>query len=503
MMKFNLRFTRKPATVWIFKIDFKEMKKFRIFFILILVTVCTYGQGGGSFGITDPVAAATGNTFVSWGKGIYAIGKNPANIGKVKSVFTEFSLVLPIPNFNGNVSLDYMTIDEFNYYFGGSNGINNSSTGKFLTESDKLNLRNLFRSGQAARFNLNFDLFAFSVNVSDEIGTIAFAIKDQASLTASFPQSLVDLFLFGNQIGLDYTFQDSQLQSWYLRNYSISYAKDFNKLTLGIFSKFTAGISFKYIQGFVYSSIERAESKFLTSDKDYSIEVKSDFLMRLAFSPDLGVNYDFDEDVEKKSNVSAFPAPSGNGFGIDIGFNAELNDYLTAALSVTDIGGINWTSETVVYSANKNFILNDITEETSVDSLTDIIKGEGKYVDGFKTGLATSLHFGIACDVEKLFRGKIRGKLKAALEYHQGFNNLPTNTTTPRVALGVEYRLINLLPIRTGISIGGIDGFNWGFGFGIDSGLLEMNFATSDLHHLLDGNSANRVGIHFGSRWRI
>ncbi len=109
---------------------------------------------------------------------------------------------------------------------------------------------------------------------------------------------------------------------------------------------------------------------------------------------------------------------------------------------------------------------------------------------------------GIACDFGKLVNLNA-DLLNVVFEYHQGFNNMPSNSTNARFALGVEWKVLNMLPIRSGFSIGGIHTFNWSLGFGLDLGLVEMNFASSDFNELFRGNNTNRFGVALSSRWKI
>ena len=64
--------------------------------------------------------------------------------------------------------------------------------------------------------------------------------------------------------------------------------------------------------------------------------------------------------------------------------------------------------------------------------------------------------------------------------------------------MGFEWKLLNWFPLRSGISLGGRDKFNWGLGFGFDFGLIEMNMATSDMNSIVNGNGAKRIGVSLG-----
>jgi hypothetical protein len=138
----------------------------------------------------------------------------------------------------------------------------------------------------------------------------------------------------------------------------------------------------------------------------------------------------------------------------------------------------------------------------SLDSITNVLRGEGSYIDPFTTQLATALHIGVACDFGKLVEIDA-DILNVVFEYHQGFNNMPSNSTNARFALGIQYMMFDFLPVRSGFSFGGIYTFNWSFGFGVNLGLVDLNFATNDFTELLRGNNSNQIGLSFSSRWRF
>jgi hypothetical protein len=64
------------------------------------------------------------------------------------------------------------------------------------------------------------------------------------------------------------------------------------------------------------------------------------------------------------------------------------------------------------------------------------------------------------------------GKFLWALDWTQGFSSAPGTSTKPQMAVGVEYRLLNFMPLRTGFTAGG--GRNTSFSFG--SGVKFLGF---------------------------
>ncbi len=186
-----------------------------------------------------------------------------------------------------------------------------------------------------------------------------------------------------------------------------------------------------------------------------------------------------------------------------MGFTAELNDILTMGLAVTDIGSITWDQETVEYSSGSEFLLTDLTDSEMMDSLTNSLQGEGHYAEEFSTSLPTAIRFGVSMQVDRFFQDSFPGELLVVMDFNQGFNDLPTNSTSPRFSMGFEWKLLSWFPLRSGISLGGRDKFNWGLGFGFDFGLIEMNMATSDMNSIVNGNGAKRIGVSLGSLWKF
>ncbi len=465
------------------------MKKFII--TLLIISSSILAQGGSAL-ITNARSVGMGNNYTAVVRGVHAIGKNPANIALTGKRATEFTLSLPIPNISFIAGNDFISIDDYNRFFAGENGDFNSP-GKFLDDQDKEDFRSLFSDISKLNSNASASFISFKTYLRKSGTAFAFAINDRAAFNTDIPKVVVDFMLDGNEIERTFNFNEADLKAWYLRDISFSFAQK-----IGFFNakKASVGVTFKVVQGYFYSGVEKINTSIATLE-DGSIEVNSDLLFRIAASPSFGIEYDFEGDTTKTSDVGFFPKPAGTGVGFDLGLAAELNSDWTVGLSITDIGSINWNKEPVEYKASGLFTLTDITEEEQVDSLKDAFKGEGSYSDDFSTDLATSLNVGFT-----FAPGKDK-KILLAFDYSQGFNNQPGNTTTPRVAIGSELRFIDWLPIRTGFSFGGIDKFNWGFGLGIGSGLFEFNIATTDLHYLFGGNSAKRIGVAFGSRWRI
>ncbi len=479
------------------------MKYINILLLFLFLIVELQAQGGGSVSAWDARSIAMGKSYTVTSRGAYAIGKNPANLAFPQKHNIELSTVLPLPNFIAYGGTDFLTLDEVDYFFGGvEDPATGDMVGRTWTEDDKTRFKNLFFDGGTGIYSdISINLLTLTLYTKPEIGAFAFSISDRSSVYSSIPEDLVN-FIDGNVPGQVYDLSDTELKAWYLRDYSLSYARDFSYLTKGLFRNLNAGISLKMVQGFAYASLEQSNTTMVTDAADHKITVVSDLLMRTSFSPSLGVEYDFESDTTKESNMGPFPDAAGSGFAVDFGVSAQINRVFSVGLAITDMGSIKWDQETAEYSAStEEFELDKIDDETLVDSLADAFTGEGQYVDGFTSNLATALRLGVAMNVDELLNWNI--PFLVVLDYNQGFNNQPGNSTDPRVSLGMEAKPLKWLPIRTGFSFGGRDYFNWGFGLGFQLGILDIDLATTDLHSLLGGNSAKRVGVAIGSRWKF
>ncbi|MEE9430059.1 MAG: DUF5723 family protein, partial [Melioribacteraceae bacterium] len=328
-----------------------------------------------------------------------------------------------------------------------------------------------------------------------------FSISDWTSMNVNFPTGIMELVLYGNKKGQVFDMNNMDMEAWYLRNYSLSYSRDISKLFPDAFKFFSVGLSVKMVHGLFYSGIDKMNTSLETLD-DNSIRVNGDSRILMATSPSFGVKHKFEEEgLEKQSSLGLFNTPAGTGLGLDFGIYAEINKVWSFAIALTDLGSINWKEETVAYSSEGSYTIENVTDEGIFDSLSNALKGEGSYTDPFSTSLATAMKLGIGFKLGKLLKGKFPGELMLEFNYHQGFNNMPSNSTRERFSLGLECAPMNWFKFRSGASVGGYDKFNWALGLGFDTGIIDLDFAASYFNSYLDGNNAKRLGFAMSSRW--
>jgi len=462
-------------------------------FVILLFSLRIYAQFG-STGLVDAKSTAMAKSYTAASNGIYSIGVNPANLASSDSPFLQFSTVLPLPSISSIAGTDFMTINDFNYYFGGVNG-----NPRYLSQTDKERLNALFNNGGFVRLNASINWLSVALKINDKVGAIAFSINDVAAGKFTFPQAIVDIALNGNTIGKTYNLNDANISAWWIRDYSLSYARHLDLLKQ-YFDEVNAGVTLKIVQGFAYAGTEQINTN-LSFANDYSISGSSDLSAVSSFSNVFNVKYDFDS-TSQQTNFSPFPSPAGTGFGFDIGFSAKRH-FWRFGLSITDIGSINWDNHAAQFTASGNVYLNDITNKTQVDSLKDQVFGKSKSISSFTTSLPTSLRLGASYFFDKR-HNPIPGTLLLAADYNQGFNNMPGNSVNPRISVGGEWKPMDWIPyIRTGFSFGGNFGFHWAFGLGFRADMLEFNIATTDLQTLIAPNSSKYISVSIGSSWNL
>ena len=392
-----------------------------------------------------------------------------------------------------------MSIRDYNYFFSGKTDAEGNTTGLYLNAEEKQKFRDLFSDGTEVNSNFSATLFAVTY-YNEKIGGIGFAVKDKGSVAAAFPKDLVDLFLEGNEKSRIYSFDDLSLNSWYLREYSLSYGYKF-KFKMEAVKNISAGFSAKLLHGYTYNSASKFSTSLQTLDNN-SINVKSDIELYSAFSNDFGVEYDFDEDSTRTSSFSPFPSPAGKGFAFDFGLAMELDDVWSFGLTLSDLGSMNWNESSALYAKKDQFILDDVTDDELLDSLFSSIEPEGKYINGFATPLITTLGIGTSFQLDKFLDGNFPGAMMIVLDYRMGLNS-SHRSADPTFYGGFEWKPWQWLPLRSGLAIGGYSNFGWQFGFGFDLNLFEINFATSNLQTFYATESAKRISLGISTRWKF
>ncbi|HEX2868968.1 MAG TPA: DUF5723 family protein [Ignavibacteriales bacterium] len=492
------------------------MKYFFLMSFLLVIYINSEAQIGGSYAPSDARSTAMGNTYTASTRGIFAVGKNPANLALNSNNGVEIqtaAIPLPLPSMNIGVGTNFMSLKDYNYFFGGVPDPADPSkkVGRYLTPADKEHFADMFKEGGNVFTDFSLPLFNLYINAGDKVGAFALTLGDRVSVDFTAPKGLADFAMNGNPEGSVYNFSDAKLTAWWLRSYGLSYSRQINdlltdvfKLPSNLFEQVTFGVTVKYIQGYAYAATDQFNASIETNAGGITADAQARGLV--AASPNFGITYSFDSlSTKREGKFSPFPTPAGTGIGLDFGLTAKVNDILTLGLALTDAGSISWKTNAAEYSYSTHFIMTDPSNEDKMNAIGDSSKDyEGRYLSSFSTSLPLALSLGAAYQLDQApFISRFPGSMLLVLEYHQGFNDLPGNTTTPRFGFGFEWKIANGVPfIRSGVSLGGRENFNWTFGLGFNGGIFDAAIATRDLNYFFS-NDIKRVTLALDTRWKF
>lgn len=480
------------------------MKNILIIALLVFTALPAFAQtGGGSLGAQDPVSLGMGRTYTISQRGVFAIGTNPALL--------QFSEDNTLEGTMGTLAIragfDFMTIDDYNYFFGGETNAQGKTTGRYLTGADEDRFRNLFANGGKIIGSATTAFLSFYYKADNSIGSFGFSISDVASMKFDIPDTFADLLLSGNTVNKVYNFNNLTGSAQWLRRYSFTYATDLSEIIdQSVFKKISIGTSFNFYSGFAYMGIRRMNTN-ITTNPDLSISGNGDMSIVGAFSTDIAMPLDFDSTTQNQTTkLSGFPRPAGSGFGFDLGLAFQVDDVWSFGLAFTDLGTMSWKEKTIEYYSDAPIYIDDILDQKQRDTLVSRIKGQGRYIDGFSTDLPGAFRLGVGLQLDKLVDFDWPGQsFMIAFDYNQGFNDVPGNNTKPRFSLGIDWESEDwYIPhFRTGFSFGGGDPFSWGLGGGVTWGPVLIDMATAELQNLFSPSSAKRVSFAIGGRLRF
>lgn len=480
------------------------MKKLVFLSILVLTANAIFSQSSGSFGYTDAKSAGLALTYVSNALGVDAIGINPANLAL--NDISKFSMktLFPVPPLYLSLTTP-LSIEKYNYFFGGVDDGTGKTVGRYLNQSDKDELNQLLGESDLI-FNTQINYLSFAININEKVGGFGFAFVDRFGSNLRLSKVFTDLIFSGLYPMKMYSFSDMDIKLSYTREISLSYGRKILDFENKFIQSLYGGVAIKFVRGYYYLNTAKNNSYFRL-DNDNVIRGSWDYEIYHALSPSFAKNYGKDSIVSVKNySFSPFPDPAGSGTGFDLGLTAILNNQMRISLAITDIGSITWDKNQAIIKGSGDFTFEGYSTKEQIDSLKDKFKQVTSDLNtSFTSSLPTALRLGVSYRLDQApFISKFPGRMLVSFDYNQGFNNEIGNTTKPRFSLGIDWKPGNWIPtLRTGISLGGKFGFRWGFGLGIMAGPFDFNFATSNFESILSQNTATKLNFYFDTKWRF
>jgi hypothetical protein len=384
--------------------------------VLVALVIVLLATGSALADGSSARSMAMGGAYSALASGIDAARYNPANLGLNGYQTKGFEII----GLGVDISNNSLSLDDYNTY-----------TGAVLTTSDKQDILGKIPD-EGLRLVAQVEASAFGL----AMGSWAVTSGVVGVADVNLSKDIMDLVLNGNSLGQTVSVTGSYSDA-------VGYAQTAFSYGLPIYQsgsrQVSVGGSVKYVRGLAVEQVIELEGGVTT--------------MATGFTG--------------AGHMIARTATGGSGFGVDLGAAMRFNDTYTVGLNVKNIlGSISWTNQTEEHGYAFDFD----------SSATDVLQSDyvvssdyTKDIASFSTSLPTVMTLGLADN---------KGQLHWAIDWQQGFQRAAGSSTKPRIAAGVEWSKISVLPLRAGYATGGGRGANFSIGTGLNLGGFYFDVAT-------------------------
>ncbi len=389
-----------------------------------------------AYRLNDARAIGLGGELGGTPRGVHVVGYNPAYLGLQDN--PRISFYTPVINVGFRISNDAYSISEMEEYF---------QDGKYLADSDKEDLLGEI-GGDALKLRGDGHALIGGYSFPTEKVNIALTLDMIAVGDAELDKDLLRFALYGypmDDVGVEKSFNDMMLEGVAFTRLGATFGKaftEFEVLDQDWLDELGAGISFYYYQGIEYGTLEDFDARYVVGQDSAGNTLYMNGLVEL-LSPTMW---------------------SGSGVGLDLGVAAKvMNKRGIVGLSLLNlVGMVNWTNvERRVYGLT-------VDQAPPLDGMDNF---DGWFDENFEPldTLTSKDDLSQTLPREILLSGGywLREDLFITGAYRQGLNRAAGATIVPRLAVGAEYKVHPMVPIRGGFGIGGRSGFQWGIGAGI------------------------------------
>lgn len=420
-----------------------------------------------------------GNSGSAYIGGVLALGINPSRLlayeyHEQKASVTIFPLGFMLKN-------NSINIDLYNTLFGKeTRGVAGDKTE--WTDDDKRKLLNAIDDEFEINGRASVMLFGASYFHNDKVGAFGFHIIDHFGGRGILNREFLEYALYGNErfLGRDLGGRNTTSNAYWYREYALSYAREFSTSfrarNLRPIERIKVGASLKWIAAHAYAELDD-ESRIFHSPTGDSLTATILYTATSAARGRL-------QDNNSTESFSLFPESVGNGVGLDLGMSFNYRETMTFAISLNNLGFVSFgdnallkTADTTIIFTGLNDPISGSSNQNQLDSISNAVKTQERTAKGFTRALPTHLRLGFVYILDERFN------FPAALtvDYVQGFNNNFGNTGVPILGVGGEIRPVREMPIRTGIQLGGRQGFAWALGLGYDQKNLAIDFNIGNI----------------------
>ncbi|MFA4839318.1 MAG: DUF5723 family protein [Candidatus Neomarinimicrobiota bacterium] len=408
------------------------------YFAIFTIALILAGNGFAQL-YMNPQSIALANAYSAKARGADVIGWNPANLGLDgnPSFSVQFGILPLVPVISMQINNNTISPFWINEKF---------MTGTYLTDKDKESLMD-----DIPDEGLDFTPLLHLRILDVSFGRWAVSIGHEVTGTIVLPKSLFRLAFFGNEFEkpIDLGETDAEMQS--VTTVAVAHGREIGipysiPVLSELVQKVAVGGAAKLLIGTGYVGFEKMNGTVTT----------------------------YDDRIDLNGNLKARYGVGGVGVAFDLGAAAEINNQITANISLNNLFGfVNWgiaESGIAEYSFAAEIPSEDFDK---IDSLLEAgVREDTTYeTDRFSTHYPAYLLVGCAY--------KFAENMDIYANYRQYFRDQLASSVSPTISVACEYRPLDWLPIRAGISVGGLERSQMGFGFGLNFLHYKLDFGIS------------------------
>lgn len=474
------------------------MKRYIVFILLISCLLSTsHAQNTNTVYFMEDVAERNNN--------------NPA-LTPTCNFYLDFIF---LPNMYFALGNDNFMLRDFIY---NQNGV----TQTFLGSNDAIDrFYNNIKPVTDINANLNLNVLSFGFQAKKSYFTFDFGIHADASIF--IPKDIFKFLLYG-------TPDEHNVNTFDLSKIGVN-ASLYSSIGLGymyqINKKLTIGAKAKFLMGYANINTDINKLHLNASRKEWSLETDGRINASLPITYDVAndgsINFESIQLQNTNDLITLLYKPAGIGAAIDLGFKYEPIKNLVISASVTDLGMIYWTKNSISasmqgYHSIDKFVDYSVGDTLSTEAIIDDLSALGTeilntiHTDGENRQYKTKLHANVFTAVEY---GILKNQISLGVVNRLKFKHYIQDEVT--VAL-------NLRPtnwLKATISHSFLNGHysNIGFGINIRAGIMNMhiiadyiptsfakiplNMEELPINNILVTNCSKLFNVQMGWTWNI
>lgn len=371
--------------------------------------------------------------------GSEAVAWNPAALYS-----NPHALDLNVVGFGTRIRNNSFTIGDYNRY-----------TGATLSTEDKN-----YIMAQVPQDGLRLDAAVDAQALTLSTRNMAVSFTSQGAANLDLSRDALELVLFGNTVFDTVNLSGTGGESFLTAGMGFTVARPLGLMAGG---QLSGGITLRYLKGIFVQQVVRSNGS-LTTDES-GLVGDAEFVARTA--------------------------NGGSGFATDVGLMYDYGGGWTFGAALTNlIGHMSWSGNPEEYRYT-----------FTLDTLNVLNAGDPGLIESHDTTYAIETFSSRLPATMRLGVGHQGTMFNWFGQWEQGLNTSAGAHTTPRLSAGAEWKKLNFMPLRAGLSLGGDGGLSLNWGAGLQAGLfyLDTGFGFNNglaWSHAKGFDFALNMGLH-------